>query len=148
MLILFFQRPQPSETDSSRHKQPSFPFFHSHLMIFPLFGQVPLAHGHVVVDGSLHPPHTHAILIAFDAVVDLLAAGVQGHRRYEIPRVVPQPMRHNLGRVRRLTLFVCQGRCALGASTRRRHLRALLEQGERLSESQGVRRLIILVCRR
>ncbi len=43
--IVFFQRPQPSEMDTSRHKQPSS-FRHFHLVIFPLFSQVTLTHGH------------------------------------------------------------------------------------------------------
>jgi hypothetical protein len=53
--------------------------------MFPVLRQVPLTHGNVVVDGPLHPPRPHAILIAFDAVVDLLAAGVEGYQRHEIP---------------------------------------------------------------
>jgi hypothetical protein len=121
--IVSFQWQQPSEMDASRHKQLSSPFRHFHLVIFFLFGQVTLAHGHVVVDGPLHPPrplaHWHATLVAFGAVVDLLAAGVESHWRHEITGVVPLPMRHGLWRVRCLTLCVCEGRrCAIGASIR------------------------------
>ena len=54
--------------DASRHKQLPSPFRHFHLVIFFLFCQFTLAHGHVVVDSPLHPPrplaHWHAILVA------------------------------------------------------------------------------------
>ena len=74
------------------------------------FAQVPLAHGPVVVDGPLQPPRPHAILIAFDAVEDLLAARVEGLWRHELPREVLLPMCLGLRQVRLLTLLVCGGR--------------------------------------
>jgi hypothetical protein len=62
------------------------------------FAKVPLAHGPVVVDGLFQLPCPHAILIAFNVIKDLLAAGVEGLRRHELPREVLLPMRHGLWR--------------------------------------------------
>ena len=116
------------------------------------FAMVPLAHGPAVVDGPLQPRRPsptcpHAILIDFNTIKDLLAAGVEGLQRHKLSREVLLPMGHGLWRERRLIPFICgggrtrRGRCALlSARTRQPPGQPRPVLGQRLSDAHVHRR--------